>query len=72
MSTLQNSAAEWTCGHVAGAVCSECYQLLARTAARLANEKAWLTEERERLTRENEELRRERDAAAELIRMSDE
>jgi len=29
---------EWTCGHVAGAMCQECYRLLAQRAHELAEE----------------------------------
>jgi len=46
-----NTETEWTCGHVAGAVCAECFQELARRANQLA-------EENMRLTLELEELRR--------------
>jgi Zn ribbon nucleic-acid-binding protein len=30
--------AEWTCGHIAGAVCAECYRQLAQKAHELAEE----------------------------------
>jgi DNA-binding transcriptional regulator PaaX len=30
--------AEWTCGHVAGAMCAECYRILAERAHELAEE----------------------------------
>jgi len=46
-----NTETEWTCGHVAGAVCAECFQELARRANQLA-------EENMRLHLELEELRR--------------
>jgi len=32
------TVAEWTCGHTAGAVCAECYRLLAQRANQLAEE----------------------------------
>lgn len=37
--------AEWSCGHVGGACCRECYRELARTAADLAKELHELREE---------------------------
>ena len=46
-----NTEAEWTCGHVAGAVCAQCYRELANAAHQLA-------EENERLRDEIAELRR--------------
>jgi hypothetical protein len=33
-----NTEAEWTCGHVGGAVCAECYRALARKATELQAE----------------------------------
>lgn len=39
------SEAEWTCGHVAGAVCAECYRILAAKANELAEENIRLREE---------------------------
>jgi hypothetical protein len=41
--------AEWTCGHVGGAVCAECYQRLVRKANELAESAERLGEELERL-----------------------
>jgi len=32
----QGHIAEWTCGHIGGAVCGECYRLLAAKAHELA------------------------------------
>jgi len=40
-----NTEAEWTCGHVAGAVCAECYRLLAQKAHELAEENQRLRDE---------------------------
>jgi hypothetical protein len=37
--------AEWTCGHVGGAVCAECHRLLAARAHELAEENLALREE---------------------------
>jgi len=37
--------AEWICGHVSGAVCAECYRLLAAQAHELAEENFRLREE---------------------------
>lgn len=37
--------AVWTCGHVGGAHCAECYRILARRAAELAEENLALREE---------------------------
>jgi len=37
--------AQWTCGHVAGAVCAECYRLLAQKAHELAEENQRLRDE---------------------------
>lgn len=34
----KDTEAEWTCGHVGGAVCAECYRLLAAKAHELAIE----------------------------------
>jgi len=36
---------EWTCGHVAGAMCAECYRLLAQRANALAEENERLRDE---------------------------
>jgi len=33
-----DTEAEWSCGHVAGAVCAECWRLLAQRAHELAEE----------------------------------
>jgi hypothetical protein len=33
-----NTEAEWTCGHIAGAVCAECHRILAQRANELAVE----------------------------------
>src|SRR4030095_10623803 len=55
------SEAEWSCGHVGGAMCAECYRLLAAKAHELAMEIERLREaadEIERLRIENENLRR--------------
>lgn len=41
--------AEWTCGHVCGAVCAECYRLLGAWASELAAENLHLRSEVERL-----------------------
>jgi hypothetical protein len=43
--------AEWTCGHVGGAVCKECYRLLAAEAHRLAEENLRLREELEMVSK---------------------
>jgi hypothetical protein len=40
------SEIEWTCGHVGGAVCAECYRILARRAHELAEEVDRLMDER--------------------------
>jgi hypothetical protein len=40
-----NTEAEWTCGHVAGAVCAECYRQLAAKAHALAEENRRLRDE---------------------------
>ena len=37
--------AEWSCGHVAGAVCAECYRQLAQRANELAEENQRLRDE---------------------------
>jgi|SRR5262245_9959494 len=37
-------ASEWTCGHVAGSMCAECYRLLAERANQLAREHMELLE----------------------------
>jgi hypothetical protein len=41
--------AEWSCGHVTGAMCKECYRLLAARAHKLAEENLRLREELEEL-----------------------
>jgi len=38
--------AQWTCGHVAGAMCAECYRLLAQKAHELAEENSRLRDAR--------------------------
>jgi hypothetical protein len=45
---------EWSCGHVAGAMCAECYRLLARRAYKLAERVFELEEEIFRLKRDEE------------------
>jgi len=50
-----NTEAEWTCGHVAGAVCAQCYRELANAAHQLAEENERL---HERLRDTIAELRR--------------
>jgi len=44
---------EWTCGHVAGAVCGECYRLLAQRANQLAQEHMQALDELARLRAQN-------------------
>jgi hypothetical protein len=44
-----NTEAVWTCGHVGGAVCAECYRLLARKAFDLQTAVDDLQEEIDRL-----------------------
>jgi hypothetical protein len=39
-----NTEAEWTCGHVAGAVCAECHRILIQRANELAEENLRLRE----------------------------
>jgi len=46
-------AYEWTCGHVAGAVCAECYHILARCAHELAEENFALRERIDELEKRN-------------------
>jgi hypothetical protein len=41
---LPDTEAEWTCGHVGGVVCRECYRLLAAKAHELAEENERLRE----------------------------
>lgn len=41
--------AEWSCGHVGGAMCAECYRQLARRAQVLAEENLDLRAELEQL-----------------------
>jgi hypothetical protein len=41
--------AEWTCGHIGGAVCAQCYQQLVRKANELNETAERLGEEIERL-----------------------
>jgi len=41
--------AEWTCGHVGGAMCAECYRILAAKAHELAEDNLRLREEVESL-----------------------
>ena len=41
--------ADWTCGHVGGAMCRECYRQLAAEANKLAVENMHLREEIRRL-----------------------
>ena len=43
---------EWSCGHVAGDMCQECYRALAAKANELAEENLELRAEVERLRRE--------------------
>lgn len=43
--------AEWTCGHVGGAVCAECYRLLLARANELAAENERMRESLERAPR---------------------
>ena len=43
--------AEWTCGHIGGAVCKKCYEELARKANQLAQELDLLRELLEDATR---------------------
>jgi hypothetical protein len=40
-----NTEAVWTCGHVGGAVCAECYRELARRAHELVEENDRLREQ---------------------------
>jgi len=37
-----NTEAEWSCGHVGGAMCAECFRILAHKAHKLAEEVAEL------------------------------
>ena len=52
-----NTEAEWTCGHVAGAVCAECHRSLCVTMNYLAAECDRLTDENLRLRHELARLR---------------
>jgi hypothetical protein len=42
--TISNVPEEWSCGHVAGSVCAECFRLLAAKAHELAEENIRLKE----------------------------
>ena len=53
-----NTEAEWSpCGHVGGAVCKECYRLLAAKAMELADDVTRLKEEVERMGAELQRAR---------------
>ncbi len=41
---------QWTCGHVAGAMCAECYRELARRAHELSEENDRLRERLQEIT----------------------
>lgn len=43
--------AEWTCGHVAGAACAECYRILAWKAHQLQEEVDRLRDELDKVRR---------------------
>jgi hypothetical protein len=47
-----NTEAVWTCGHVGGAVCAECYRLLAAKAHELVEEVDRLREAFDQLKQE--------------------
>jgi len=51
------TAEEWTCGHTAGAMCQECYRLLAERAHVLAEQNLDLSEQNIRLNKQVSDAR---------------
>ena len=47
LETLERNE-EWTCGHVAGSMCAECYRILAQVAHGIAEENRELRDELKR------------------------
>lgn len=50
------TVAEWSCGHTGGAVCAECYRILARKANELAAENLRLRDSLEDELRQKQTL----------------
>jgi hypothetical protein len=57
---MMNQKLEWSCGHVAGSMCAECYSELAGKANKLAAENILLREIIDRLHQIIELVERER------------